>query len=87
VKRPDSRRPAIDAKDLEAAEAVFGTKEFMPLSRFTAKIGLDRKTVLQLVAGDMLEVYQYSPGTYRKLLVSKTSFIRFLKATSLRKCS
>ena len=70
---------------LEAAERVFGQKEFLPISVFLRKIGLDRKTVLQLISEDLLDVYQYSPGTYRKMLVSRASFIRFLKATSLRK--
>ena len=69
----------------ETAERVFGQKEFLPISAFLRKIGLDRKTVLQLISEGVLDVYEYSPGTYRKMLVSKGSFIRFLKATSLRK--
>ncbi len=71
----------------ETAERVFGQKEFLPISAFLRKIGLDRKTVLQLSSEGLLDVYQYSPGKYRKMLVSKASFIRFLKATSLRKIS
>ena len=70
---------------LETAERVFAQKEFLPISVFLRKIGLDRKTVLQLISEGLFDVYQYSPGTYRKMLVSKASFIRFLKATSLRK--
>jgi len=69
----------------ETADRVFRQKEFLPLSAFLRKIGLGRKTVLQLISEGLLDVYEYSPGTYRKMLVSKGSFIRFLKATSLRK--
>ena len=61
---------------LEAAERVFGQKEFLPISAFLRKIGLDRKTVLPLISEGLLDVYQYSPGKYRKMLVSKASFIR-----------
>jgi hypothetical protein len=68
----------------ETADRVFGQKEFLPLQAFLRKIGLDRKTVLRFVADGVLDVFQYSPGKYRKILISKASFIRFLKATSLR---
>jgi hypothetical protein len=71
----------------ETADSIFGNKEMMPLSAFTKKMGLDRDTILRLVADNLLDVYQYSPGKYRKILVSKSSFIRFLKTTSLRKLS
>jgi len=68
----------------ETADRLFGEKEFLPLHTFVRKMGLDRKTVLNFVSEGLLDVYEYSPGTYRKILVSRASFIRFLKATSLR---
>ena len=71
----------------ETADRMFGDKEFLPLSVFNRKMGLDRKTILKLIGDGLLDVFEYSPGTYRKILVSKASFIRFLKATSLRKVS
>ncbi len=69
----------------ETADRMFGDKEFLPLSVFNRKMGLDRKTILKLIGDGLLDVFEYSPGTHRKILVSKASFIRFLKATSLRK--
>lgn len=48
------------------------------------KFGVDRKTVVALIAQGLLDVYAYSPGTYRKALVSKASFRRFLQRTSVR---
>ncbi len=68
----------------ETVESVFGQKEMMPVSAFARKLGLDRKTILRLIAENLLDVFQYSPGCYRKVLVTRTSFIRFLRATSLR---
>ena len=68
----------------ETADQLFGDREFLPLQTFLKKVGLDRKTVLAMIAEGLLDVYEYRPTTYRKLLVSKVSFIRFLKATSLR---
>ncbi len=70
---------------LEVADSMFGAKEFLPFSTFTRKMGVDRKTVLKMVGDGLLDVFQYHSGTYRKLLVPKAGFIRFLKATSLRK--
>jgi len=68
----------------ETVRSVFGKKEFLPLHTFLMKMGMDRTTVLKLVAEGLLDVYEYSPGMYRKILVSRVSFTRFLKATSLR---
>ena len=56
----------------------------LPLCRFLRKTGIARSTVLELVAAEILDIFEYCPGAYRKILVSKVSFIRFLKATSLR---
>ena len=70
---------------LEIAESMFGEKEFLPLQTFTRKMGMDRKTVLKLVGDGLLEVFQYQSNKYRKIMVPKTAFIGFLKATSLRK--
>ena len=70
---------------LEVADSLFGEKEFLPFSTFTRKMGVGRKTVLKMVGDGLLDVFQYHTGAYRKLLVPKASFIRFLKATSLRK--
>ena len=70
---------------LEIADSMFGDREFLPLSVFVRKMGVDRKTVLKLIGDDLLDVFQYQSNKYRKILVPKTSFIRFLKATSLRK--
>lgn len=72
---------------LEIADSLFGEKEFLPFSTFTRKMGVDRKTVLKMVGDGLLDVFQYHTGAYRKLLVPKAGFIRFLKATSLRKIS
>ena len=72
---------------LEVADSMFGEKEFLPFSTFTRKMGVDRNTVLKMVGDGLLDVFQYHTGAYRKLLVAKASFIRFLKATSLRKIS
>lgn len=69
----------------EIANSMFGDKEFLPLQTFIRRIGMDRKTVLKLIGDGLLDVFQYHTGAYRKLLVPKASFIRFLKATSLRK--
>ncbi|MDA2937163.1 hypothetical protein MYX75_02740 [Acidobacteria bacterium AH-259-A15] len=71
----------------EIVDSMFGEKEFLPFSTFMRKMGVDRKTVLKMVGDGTLDVFQYHTGTYRKLLVPKTSFIRFLKAASLRKIS
>ena len=69
----------------EIADSTFGDREFLPLQTFIRKIGMDRKTVLKLIGDGLLDAFQYRSGAYRKLLVPKASFIRFLKATSLRK--
>ena len=69
----------------EIADSMFGNREFLPFSTFTHKMGMDRKTVLKMVGDGLLDVFQYHTGAYRKLLVPKAGFIRFLKATSLRK--
>ena len=69
----------------ETADGLFGEREFLPLQTFLRKVGLNRKTVLSMIAEGLLDVYEYRPGVYRKMMVSKVSFIRFLKATSLRK--
>ena len=68
----------------DTADQVFGEREFLPLQTFLQKVGLDRKTVLAMIAEGLLDVYEYCPGVYCKMMVSKVSFIRFLKATSLR---
>jgi len=68
----------------ETVESVFGEKEMMPLSAFARKLGLDRKTILHLISENLLDVFQYSPGCYRKMLVTRTSFVRFLRTTSLK---
>jgi len=72
---------------LEVADSMFGDKEFLPFSTFTRRMGVDRKTALKMVGDGLLDVFQYHTGAYRKLLVPKAGFIRFLKATSLRKIS
>ena len=77
-----SRRTPVFIRD--TADQVFGEREFLPLQTFLQKVGLDRKTVLAMIAEGLLDVYEYCPGVYRKMMVSKVSFIRFLKATSLR---
>ena len=69
----------------EIADSMFGDKEFLPLQTFIRRIGMDRKTVLKLIGNGLLDAFQYHAGSYRKLLVPKASFIRFLRATSLRK--
>ena len=66
---------------------MFGDKEFLPLQTFIRRMGMDRKTVLNLIGEEILDVFQYRSNKYRKIIISKTSFIRFLKATSLRKIS
>ena len=71
----------------EIADAVFGDREFLPFQTFIRKMGMDRKTVLKLVGDGVLDVFEYQSNKYRKIIVPKTSFIRFLKATSLRKVS
>ncbi len=77
-----SRRTPVFIRD--TADQVFGEREFLPLQTFLQKVGLDRKTVLAMITEGLLDVYEYCPGVYRKMMVSKVSFIRFLKATSLR---
>ena len=72
---------------MEIADSMFGAKEFLPLSTFTRKMGVDRKTVLKMVGDGLLDVFEYHTGAYRKLLVPKVGFILFLKATSLRKAN
>ncbi len=78
------RVPPTTVSILGTVERVFGDKEFLPLSTFTKRVGVDRKTVLRLVADGLLEVYEYTPGRYRKILVSRTSFIVFLTKACLR---
>ena len=72
---------------LETADSMFGDREFLPLQTFIRKMGMDRKTVLKLVADGLLDVFQYQSIKYRKIIIPKAAFIRFLKATSLRKIS
>ncbi len=79
------RRENTPGRILEIADSLFGEKEFLPFSTFTRKMGVDRKTVLKMVGDGLLDVFQYHTGTYRKLLVPKAGFIRFLRATNLRK--
>jgi len=69
----------------EIADSMFGEKEFLPISKFQRKMGMDRKTVLKLTAEGLLGVHEYHTGVYRKLIIPKAGFIRFLKATSLEK--
>ena len=68
----------------EIADSVFGDKEFLPLTVFMSKTGMSREIVLGLHGLGLLDVFQYQPNKYRKIIVAKTSFIRFLKKTSLR---
>ena len=68
----------------EVADRVFGEKELLALSPFRRKAGFDRKTVLNFIAAGILSTFEYTPGKYRKILVSKASFIRLLKALSLQ---
>lgn len=68
----------------EIADSVFGDKELLPLTTFETKTGISREIVLGLVGDGLLDVFQYQPNTYRKIIVAKTSFVRFLKKTSLR---
>jgi len=68
----------------EVADRVFGVKEFLALSPFLRKVGFDRKTILNFVADGLLDHFEYTRGKYRKILISKASFIRLLKALSLQ---
>ena len=68
----------------EVADRVFGEKELLPLAPFLRKAGFDRKTVLKFTAAGILHTFEYTNGKYRKILISKASFIRFLKALSLQ---
>ena len=69
----------------EVADRVFGDKELLPLQPFLRKVGFDRKTILDFIAEGILDAFEYTRGKYRKILISKASFIRFLKALSLRR--
>ncbi len=69
----------------EIADSMFGNREFLPLQTFIRRMGMDRKTVFKIVGDGLLDVFQYQSNKYRKIVIPKTSFIRFLKATSLRK--
>ena len=68
----------------EVADRVFGERELLPLSPFLRKTGFDKKTVLNFIAAGILATFEYSPGKYRKILISKASFIRLLKSLSLQ---
>ncbi len=89
-KRPKINRSAIPLGRTtpkfvrEIADSVFGEKEFLPLTTFMSRTGMSRETVLNLVSAELLDVFEYRPTSYRKILIAKTSFIRFLKKTSLR---
>ena len=69
----------------EIADAMFGDREFMPLQTFIRKMGMDRKTVLRLIADDLLSAFEYRCEMYRKIVIPKASFIKFLRETSLKR--
>jgi len=78
-----SKRPPEFIREI--ADAMFGEREFMPLQTFIRKMGMDRKTVLRLIADGLLDAFEYRCEKYRKIVIPKVSFIKFLGETSVKR--
>jgi hypothetical protein len=69
----------------ETAYAIFGKKELLPVSTFCSRSGMGRQAVMRLVANQILDVVTYRTEKRRKAMVTKSSFLLFLRTHDLRK--
>lgn len=69
----------------ETADAIFGTKELIPVSTFCSRSGMGRQAVMRLVANQALDVVTYRTEKRRKAMVTKSSFLQFLRKHDVRR--